>query len=120
MCGFLGVGGFFLFFFLFFLLAVLLFVFTCNRGRLGPFQILDNHRDSPVARIGRIFWITQTLIGEAAKLFHLIGAQAVVLHDVPRRVGPIRRKLPICVIAAIAERLGVGVSFNDDIIRQLP
>src|SRR5437867_473020 len=83
------------------------------------FQILHNHRDPPVTRVTRIVLFAQRLIGKSAHLLHLVFAQAASLHDAPRGVGPIRRELPIGVGAAVTERLGVGVSLNENIVRQL-
>ena len=60
--------------------------------------ILHQDRNPPVRWIVRIALHPQKLVRVAAHLRYLVAAHAVLLQQPPRRVGAIRRKLPVAVI----------------------
>src|SRR5258708_1193400 len=77
-------------------------------------QVLHDQRDSAVRRIKRLVLFSQPLIGKPPHLGDLIFTNTVALHQAPRRVGAIRRPLPIPLIPPCPVRLGVGVPFHRD------
>jgi len=64
--------------------------------------------------------VPQTLVGEPAHLRDLIRPDAIGLHELPALVGPVGGELPIREVGAPAERLRVGVAFDEYLVGQFP
>src|SRR5271166_3529407 len=84
------------------------------------FQILDDDGDATIGCVERLTGRAWHLIGIAPYLRNLVCSQTAVLHQPPGGVGPIRGKLPIPVFAPAGVGLGIGVTFDGEVIRKLP
>jgi hypothetical protein len=82
-------------------------------------HVLHDDRYAPVRRIQRILQIAQALVRKAPHLRNLIAAQSRLLHQSPSRVRAVGRKFPVAVAALAAERLGIGVSLDRNVIGNL-
>ena len=58
----------------------------------------------------------QALVGEAADLRDLVGANAVGLHDAAGGVGAVPGELPVAVGRGRSVGLGVGVAFDGELL----
>src|ERR1039457_5698759 len=77
-------------------------------------QVMNDERDAAGGGILGGGWGAPAAGGLSPDLSHLLGAQSGLLHHTPRRVCAIGRELPVAVIRARGERLGVGVSLDGD------
>ena len=58
-------------------------------GRLGRFEVLDDDGDAAVGGVVGLVGEAEALIGEAADLGDLVGADAVIHHDAAGGVGAV-------------------------------
>ena len=78
-------------------------LFFVRRGRASLFvviiflDVLHDERDAPVGRVERRFRLAESLIGEAADLNDLVGANTIGLHDAASGVGAIGREFPVSI-----------------------
>lgn len=68
-------------------------------------DVLHDDRDSAVGGIERGVRFPKALVGEAANLSDLIGANSIGLHDAAGSVGAVRGEFPI----AVGGRWGIGL-----------
>ena len=86
----------------------------CLPGFLAePRRARSFHKNgySAVRWVVGVAFHAQKLVGVAAHLGHLVGAHTVLLHQPPRRVGPVRGELPVAVIGigGVLRRVGVAL-----------
>jgi hypothetical protein len=81
-----------------------------------PYDVLHDDRDAAVSGIQRSIGVAKTLVGEAADLGDLIGANSMGLHDAACSVGAIGGELPIAVGGRWGIRLRIGVSLDGKLV----
>jgi hypothetical protein len=94
-------------------------------GGLRVFLVVIFHdvlHDKGDAAVGSVEWIVEfaeALIGESTDLSDLARSESFGLHEAAGGVGAVGRKFPIAVVSGCGVRLGVGVAFDGDFVRQL-
>ncbi len=85
---------------------------------LNP-AVFHHDGDAPVGSAVRIFRIAQVLVGVAAHLGDLGGAEPVGLHQPSGGVGAVHRKLPVRVAVVGLIRARIGVAFDEQLVLHL-
>jgi hypothetical protein len=80
------------------------------------FQILHDYGDATVGCIERLSGRALHLIGIAWDFRNLVAPQSVVLHQSSGGIGAVGGELPIPVFAAARVGLGIGVTFDRDMV----
>jgi hypothetical protein len=72
-------------------------------------DVLNHDGHAPAGRVERGVWLPEALVGEAANLSDLIGANSIGLHDAAGCVGAVGGKFPIAVGGRWGIWLRIGV-----------
>jgi len=83
-------------------------------GVLG--DVLNDDGDAPIGRVQRGVWFPKALVGEAANLSDLIGANSMGLHDAACGIGAVRGEFPIAVGSRWRIGLRIGVALNGQLV----